>query len=107
MKRTLEQTAEAASNSAPHAKPAATFSDSFHRVLVTAGEKEYGESLNFCVRHTVTKGSHLLVDSKLWHWHPPAGSTSRIRLVVNEDGSFDFQVLLRSMRVILSHDVTR
>ena len=36
------------------------------------------------------------MDSKLWHWHPPAGSTSRIRLVVDENGGFDFQVLLRS-----------
>ena len=96
MKRTLEQTAEAASDTAPHAKRPATFSDSFHRVLVTAGEKEYGEYLNFRVGRTLTKGSHLLVDSQRWHWHPPAGSTSRIRLVVSEDGSFDFQVLLRS-----------
>ena len=85
MKRTLEQTAEAASDSATHAKRAATFSDSFHRVLVTAGEKEYGESLNFRVGHTVTKGSNLLVESKLWHWHPPAGSTDYHQMEIDDD----------------------
>ena len=43
---------------------------------------------------------------KLWYWHPPAGSISRIRL---ENASLDFQVLLQSWSRarILSHDVTR
>ena len=50
---------------------------------------------------------HLLVDSKLWYRHPPAGFTVRIRLVVNENDSFDFQVLLRLRARVLSHDVTR
>ena len=30
------------------------------------------------------------------HWHPPAGCISQTRIVVHENGTFYFQVLLRS-----------
>ena len=72
----------------PQAKrPASLPVDSFINALSTAGDKEYGDWLNFRVGYTVTKGHQLIIDSKVWHLHPPAGSTSRTRLLVNEDAS--------------------
>ena len=62
----------------PQAKrPASLPVDSFINALSTAGDKEYGDWLNFRVGYTVTKGHQLIIDSKVWHLHPPAGSTSR------------------------------
>ena len=62
----------------PQAKrPASLPVDSFNNALSTAGGKEYGDWLNFRVGYTVTKGHQLIIDSKVWHLHPPAGSTHR------------------------------
>ena len=62
----------------PQAKrPASLPVDSFINALSIAGDKEYGDWLNFRVGYTVTKGHQLIIDSKVWHLHPPAGSTSR------------------------------
>ena len=63
--------------------------------LALAGQAKYDTSLNFDVGYTATKGSHLIVGCKVCHWHPPAGSISRTRVVVHEDRSYFFQVLLR------------
>ena len=41
--------------------------DSFINALSTAGDKEYGDWLNFRVGYTVTKGHQLIIDSKVWH----------------------------------------
>ena len=58
----------------PQAKrPASLPVDSFINALSTAGDKEYGDWLNFRVGYTVTKGHQLIIDSKVWrqcqrHW---------------------------------------
>ena len=70
--------------------------DSFLATLVRAGLEIYGDHLVFDVGYTDSKGCHLIVSCKVCHWHPPAGSISRTRTVVHEDGKFYFQVLLRS-----------
>ena len=70
--------------------------DSIPAILAQAGQEKYDDHLNFEVGYTTSKGYHVIVGSKMCHWHPPAGSISRTRTVVHEDGSFYFQVLLRS-----------
>ena len=70
--------------------------DSFPAILARAGQEKYGELLNFEMGYTPSKGYHVIVGCKVCHWHPPAGSVSRTRTIVYEDGSFFFQVLLRS-----------
>ena len=70
--------------------------DNFPAILAGAGQEKYGNRLNFEVGCTFSKGHHVIVSCKVCHWHPPAGSISRTRVVVYEDGSFYFQVLLRS-----------
>ena len=51
----------------PQAKrPACLPVDSFINALSTAGDKEYGDWLNFRVGYTVTKGHQLIIDSKVW-----------------------------------------
>ena len=55
-----------------------------------------GEQLNFDLGCTDSQGSHVIVTSKLCHLHPPAGIVSRARILVSEDGTFHFQVLLIS-----------
>ena len=70
--------------------------ENFPTLLARAGENKYGGLLHFEVGYTVSKGHHLIVGSKVCHWHPPAGTISRARIVVYEDRSFYFQVLLRS-----------
>ena len=66
----------------------------FLAVLHETGAEKYGEILNFELGCTaINKGRHLLVSCKVYHWHPPAGSISRKRLVVQEDNSFSFQVI--------------
>ena len=65
----------------------------FLAVLFETGSEKYGEVLNFELGCTANKGRHLLVSCKVYHWHPPAGSISRKRLVVQEDNSFSFQVM--------------
>ena len=69
--------------------------DKFPAILAQAGQK-YSDVLNFGVGYTTSKGYHIIVGSKVCHWHPPAGSISRTRIVVHEDGTFYFQVLLCS-----------
>lgn len=71
-------------------------SESFPAILAQAGQEKYGDLLNFEIGYTPSKGYHVIVGCKVCHWHPPAGSLSRTRTVVYDDGSFDFQVLLRS-----------
>ena len=70
-------------------------SDNFPAVLARAGQKRYGCLLNFETGYT-TKGPHVIVTCKSCHWHPPAGTISRTRIVVHEDGTYYFQVLLHS-----------
>ena len=70
--------------------------DKFPAILARAGQEKYGDVLNFEVSYTTSKGYHVMVGSKVCHWHPPAGSISRSKIVVHEDGSFYFQVLLRA-----------
>ena len=70
-------------------------SDNFPAVLARAGQKRYGCLLNFETGCT-TKGPHVIVTCKSCHWHPPAGTSSRTRIVVHEDGTYYFQVLLHS-----------
>ena len=64
--------------------------------LAVAGQAKYDSRLQFDVGRTVTKGAHVIVGCKVCHWHPPAGSISRTRVVVHEDRSFFFQILLRT-----------
>ena len=71
-----------------------TATDSFLARLARAGIEKYLSHLNINTAYTATKGSHLTVTCKLCHWHPPVGAISRTRLVIHEDGSFYFQVLL-------------
>ena len=70
--------------------------DKFPAILAFAGQEKYGDVLNFKIGYTTLKGYHIILSSKVCHWHPPAVSMSRIRIVVHEDGNFYFQVLLRS-----------
>ena len=70
--------------------------ESFPAILAQAGQEKYGDLLNFEIGYTPSKGYHVTVGCKVCHWHPPAGSISRTRIVVYEDGIFYFQVLLRS-----------
>ena len=70
--------------------------ESFPAILARAGQEKYGDMLNFEIGYTPGKGYHVIVGCKVCHWHPPAGSVSHARIVVYEDGSFYFQVLLQS-----------
>ena len=74
---------------------------SFPAILARTGQEKYSDLLNFDLGCTTSKGYHILIGCKVCHhlcchWHPPAGSVSRMRIVVYKDGSFYFQVLLRS-----------
>jgi hypothetical protein len=73
--------------------------DSFPAILSRAGQEKYGDLLNFEIGYTISKGCHLIVGCNVCHWHPPAGSVSRTRIVVQEDGAFSFQVMLHSKEV--------
>ena len=68
--------------------------------LIEAGREKFANQLSFDVAATADKGreSLLVVACKVFHWHSPAGFISRARLVVHEDRSFFFQVLLRSLQ---------
>ena len=64
----------------------------FPAILSRAGKEE---DLNFELSCTESHDL-VIVSSKLCHFHSPAGLVSRTRIVVTEDGAFDFQVLLLS-----------
>ena len=81
------------------AKKRAPSTEGFLAVLARKGQEKYGELLSFDVGYTTTKGLHLIVGCKVFHWHPPAGSISRLRLVVYDDESFYFQVMLHSKEI--------
>ena len=68
----------------------------FPEELARAGREKYGEALNFQLGFSALGGSHVAVSSKLCHFHPPAGTISRARVIVQEDGNFNFQILLQS-----------
>ena len=74
-------------------KRRAVSTEGFPAILASAGKKKYGDQLNFELGYT-DQGSHVTVTSKFCHLHPPAGIVSRTRIVVSEDGTFTFQVLL-------------
>lgn len=78
------------------AKKRNTSTGGFPEVLSQSCQEKYGEELNFQLGYSSTGGSHIIVSSKLCHFHPPAGTISCTRLMVHEDGSFNFQVLLQS-----------
>ena len=40
-------------------------------------------------------GACLSIERRDLHCHPPAGLISRVRIVVREDGSFEFEVVMR------------
>ena len=67
----------------------------FKSQLISRGEDQYGGKLNFETGES-EKGTHVQVTSILCHHHPPAGTISRTRLLVYEDGTYCFQVLLLS-----------
>lgn len=71
-----------------------TSTGGFPEVLSQTCQEKYEAELNFQLKYS-SAGSHIVVTSKLCHFHPPAGIISRARLVVHEDGSFEFQVLLQ------------
>ena len=67
--------------------------ESFPVILARAGQEKHR---NFDLGYAASKGYHVVVGSKVCHWHPLAGSVSQMRIIVYKDGSFYFQVLLRS-----------
>ena len=67
--------------------------ESFPTVLAQAEQEKYGDLLNFKIGFTPSKGYNIIVYCKMCLCHPPAGSVSHTRIIVYEDGSFDFQVL--------------
>ena len=66
--------------------------------LAQAGQRNYDEKLQFDVVSTDKPSRLLVVGCKTFHWHPPAGFLSRTRVIVHEDRSYFFQVLLRSQQ---------
>ena len=66
---------------------------SFPAILARAEQEKYG---NFDLGYAALKGYYVVVGCKVCHWHPPAGSVSQTRIIIYKDGSFYFQVLLRS-----------
>ena len=70
---------------------------SFPAILARTGQEKYSDLLNFDLGYTTSKGYHILIGCKVcYHLHLPAGFVSRMRIEVYIDGSFYFQVLLRS-----------
>ena len=51
--------------------------------LAQAGQRNYDEELQFDVVSTDKPSRLLVVGSKTFHWHPPAGFLSRTRVIVH------------------------
>ena len=67
--------------------------------LAQAGRTQFTDKLQFDVVSTDKQARLLVVGCKTLHWNPPAGFLSRTRVLVHEDRSYFFQVLLRSKQV--------
>ena len=67
--------------------------------LAQAGRETFADKLQFDVVSTDKQARLLVVGCKTFHWNPPAGFLSRTRVLVHEDRSYFFQVLLKSKQV--------
>ena len=64
--------------------------------LQRLGESRFSGALNFVIGCSEQDSHHLIVEKVKLHYHPPASYISRLRLIVNEEWRYDFQVLLSS-----------